>query len=241
MTTSLLPPDAEVRHGSLEELEAELDRRRDAGHLLRRADDPKGRRLGWVDLEDGAYLYVPFAKLTAAEIARAGEQAAGGQDDAPLEALPEDIWADGIESDVMDKMEELAEGEARAASHILPSPEQMAGWLATVEAGVRAAGLDWEMRSYAASPFTFTWGEEAFREHHGAVEVRTDHLGVTATSGTRYGVEWGGSIRQRVDWFDPEFTVEGVRDLVQDAHAHYKKFPRCECEYHRNLRAGRVL
>lgn len=148
------------------------------------------------------------------------------------------LWADGLEADGRAMANELIEGErdAKANQALLPSTKQMAAWCAVVEQGIRDAGLDWTRHSPGGSPFTFRWGTASTAKNHGAVEVGTDHLGVTFTAGTRHGITWSIEAASRILWADPEFDAEHVREHVKAVFDVFDRIPECRCERHLSRR-----
>ena len=101
----------EKKFESLDELEKEVLRRRAEGHELFKSDDPKARKLGYHDFSsssEGEYLWVPISSLS-------GEQLRALQA-SPDETLQGLFFQEGLELDMGEKAEELAEGQRASAT-----------------------------------------------------------------------------------------------------------------------------
>ena len=238
----------EIEYPTLPLLTDAIGHRREAGDIGLTANDTKTRRVGFVVGPTGPspasadeYHFVRMKNLTPTEMASLPEF---------IEQVPPDLagmWDRGIESDIMDKTDELAEGErvARVSPALLPSSEQMAVYVALIEQGLRDAGFDWATRSYPASPFTFSWGTASRKEHHTILELRTDHAGVNVTVGDKDGVEWSGiQYAQRIAWADATeergWPVPAwVALYAKRAMGYYEVAPQCDCRDHQDRRTGR--
>lgn len=207
------------------------------------ADDPKSRRVGFVVgsqtatlAEEDEYLFVRMKNLTSAEMSTLTGFVSQTEPDLA------GLWDAGIMNDVMDKAEELSDGERGAAvdQAKLPSTKQMAAWCDIVQEGITQAGLDWTAHSPGGSPFTFRWGTGGgWKEHHGRVEVCTDHLGVTFCVGEKDGLFWGNIFDEtRLTWSSTGITPARVATHVEAIYNRFKDIPQCQCEDHIDRRAG---
>lgn len=238
----------EIEFPTLTALNAEVALRRTSKPeiVVLPSDDPKSRRIGFVvgaptaavGGEDDNYLFVRMKNLTQSEL----QDLTGFLTQAEPEL--DNLWDAGLMSDVMDKAEELSEGERGALvdQAKLPSTEQMAEWVSIVESGIQAARLPWGTQRIGGSPFTFYWGMIRFKEHHVGLQVKTDHLGLDVYVAVSEGPLWSNHrYLQRVAWADPAFSAAWVTEHVTEAVRVFEAEPQCQCRYHKDIRAGRIL
>jgi hypothetical protein len=221
----------EKSFASLPELDVEVHRRREEDHEVLEGNDMKGRRFGFLDTTTDEYLFVPFGKLSSAQITAR----AGGEPDPELSLQ----FAERLESDQSDEELLLAAGEREAAKNWdkFPTPEQTA---ARKDALQRALlNYDIELRgSRVGDPFRAVWSRFCHGKHHGFISVTMDHLGITCLV-TPDG-EWTKALHlTRLAWAEGQTDVditEWVREQMVVMWPLFKGIPQCECQEHQRQR-----
>lgn len=218
------------------ELKAALEARRNQGDDVKDVTDPKRRTLGFLVGDD--YLFIKMSNLSA-------QQLQAELQTPPIPHDLSDLWDTSPEKDMINLADVLTEGEREAAKARadLPSLEQMKEWVESIEQGIRRAGFDWNRRTYPGSPFTYSWGTSESRWHHGKLEFRTDHKGITVTVGDRDGAHIWTEITfaRRVAWGDVDARPfdAWAEEQTTEAMIWYEKIPQCDCPDHQERRSGR--
>ena len=232
----LPPPPGETEFRSMDALVAEVARREAEGHDITKADDVKYRVLGSFDRPAEACLTSARGHCNAADSPKPGAPPDG--DDTLVK-----LWSDNITLDVEAAFVEQTEADRAAAADMsLPTEAEMKARVAAIEAGIREAGMDWRVRTFPASPFTFRWGTHNSQKNHDAISVRTDVSGVTVLVGFSAGVTLDGRHHAaRLTWADGDGVLtEWVAEQVREAVPKYEALPMCRCSYHRDRQAGRI-
>lgn len=221
----------EVVFGTLPAMDAEAQARRDTGHEVLDADDVKGRRFGFLDATTDEYLFVPFGKLSAAQI----EARTAGEADPELSAL----FEERLEADMSDEELLLEAGEREAAQNWdkFPTLEQTAARVEAIQKGL--LGYDIERRGMrVGDPFRAVWSRFTSAEHHGFISVTTDHLGITCLV-TPDG-EWTKALHLiRLAWAEGQTDADitaWVSEQMKVMWPLYKGIPQCQCQEHRQRR-----
>lgn len=223
--------DNRWKFGTLAELDAEAQRRRDAGHEVLVANDVKGRRFGFLDTVTEEYLFVPFGNLSAAQI----EARTAGEADPELTAL----FEERLESDLSDEELMLEAGEREAAKNWdkFPTPEQTAARKDAIQQALRVYDIE-PRGSRVGDPFRAVWSRFAHEEHHGFISVTTDHLGITCLV-TPDG-EWTRALHlTRLAWAEGQTEAditEWMSEQMKVMWSLYKSIPRCDCQEHQRRR-----
>ena len=227
----------ETEYLTLAALMVEVTARREAGEEVLDANDAKTRRIGFVVGDD--YLFVRMSRLSTEQL-----KSVPGFIEQPEPEMA-NLWDDGLMNDVMDKADELTEGERGAAvdQAKLPTPEKMAEWVAVVQAGIKQAGIhNMDKQSIGGSPFTFYWSDGDFKRHHVNLRLKTDHLGLDVFVAVQEGPLWGSyRYAKRIAWVDQAFSADWVCQQVAAAKRVFDSEPQCECKRHQDIRSGRVL
>jgi len=223
--------DNRLRFGTLAELDAEAQRRREAGHEVLPGDDVKGRRFGFLDATTEEYLFVTFGNLSASQI----QARVAGEAEPELTAL----FEERLEHDLSDEELMLAAGEREAAKNWdkFPTPEQMAARVEAIQQALRVYDIEPRGRR-AGDPFRAVWSRFAHEEHHGFISVTTDHLGITCLV-TPDG-EWTRALHlTRLAWAEGQTEADittWMSEQMAVMWSLYKGIPQCECQEHRQRR-----